>query len=106
MDEIVLMVPKGYLVTAEFLSEIKELFTSHPGAEETGLLLTVKTLAGLIIQMVYTVERFYIEVRRSYVDPDAKFFTELLQIAGVRLVVDVIHSYVQSLDSESWMLDL
>ena len=37
---------------------------------------------------------------------DAEFFAELLQIAGVALVVDVLHPYVQRLYLESWVVNL
>ena len=39
MDEVVLMMPEGDLVTAEFLCEVEELFAPIPRTEETGLLL-------------------------------------------------------------------
>ena len=39
MDEVVLMMPEGDLVTAEFLCEVEELFASIPRTEEAGLLL-------------------------------------------------------------------
>ena len=39
MDDVVLMVPEGYLGATQFLSEIEQLLASLPGAEETGRLL-------------------------------------------------------------------
>ena len=39
-------------------------------------------------------------------EPDAEVFAELLQIASIALVVDVLHPYVQRLYLESWVVDL
>ena len=47
-----------------------------------------------------------LEARRSQVEPDAEGVAELLQIACVALVVDVLHPHVQGLDLESWVMDL
>ena len=47
-----------------------------------------------------------LEAGIPYVEPDAEGVAELLQIARVALVVDVLHPHVQGLDLESWVMDL
>ena len=36
MDDVVLMVPQGYLCATQFLSEVEELLATLPGTEKTG----------------------------------------------------------------------
>ena len=46
MDDIVLMVAEGNLVTAEFLCEIEHLLAAVPGTEKAGLLLFAQAGGG------------------------------------------------------------
>ena len=94
------MMPEGNLVTAEFLREIEHLFASHPRAEETGLLLTADISRGLDGLCAY------FKSRRLHVKGNAQRITKGLQIAGVALVMDVLHPHVQGLYRESWVQDL
>ena len=46
MDEIVLMMPEGYLVAAEFLCQIEHYLAAVPGTEKAGLLLLAQAGGG------------------------------------------------------------
>ena len=37
---------------------------------------------------------------------NAETVAERLQIAGVRFIMDILHSYMQGLDGETWHMDL
>ena len=110
MYQVVLMMAESDLVAAEFLREVKHFFASLPGTEETGLFLLSQ--AGgclwiiLITRIILNTRIIDLEARAFYVEPDTEFFAELLQIAGVCLVMDVLHPNVQRLDLESWVVNL
>ena len=49
--------------------------------------------------------RLNLEARRPDVESYPQIVTERLQITGVRLVMDVLHPYVDRFDGETWVLD-
>ena len=111
MDEVILMVPEGYLIAAELLSEVEHFFAALPGAEEAWLLLPAQAGGGFWrllwhSSMLNHRRSIDLEAGIPYVEPDAEGVAELLQIARVALVVDVLHPYVQGLDLELWVMDL
>ena len=50
-------------------------------------------------------QRLDLEAGSPDVEPDAEGVAEGLELAGVRLVADVLHPHVQGLDGEAGMLD-
>jgi hypothetical protein len=107
MDKIVLMMAECDLVAAEFLSDVEEFLASHPGAEETGLLLLAETLMTFWVDEMFEILWiFQIEARRSYVELHAQIVTELLQITRICLVMDILHPHMQRFDLESWVINL
>ena len=120
MDEVVLVMAEGDLVAAEFLGEIEEQLAAVPGAEKAGLLLASFELCARLcrfaLRRTLSFELYDIFVRcivlindleagSPDVEPNAEGVAEGLEIAGVRLVADVLHPHVQGLDGESGMLD-
>ena len=103
MDEVVLVMAEGDLVAAEFLSEVEEQLAAVPGAEEAGLFLLAQPGGGSLIILI--TRNLDLEACSPDVEPDAERVAEGLEIAGVRLVADVLHPHVQGLDGEAGMLD-
>jgi len=89
MDDVVLMVAQGNLVTPQLLGEVEELLAALPGAEEAGG-LWLKVEGG----------GWRVDGRGDDVEGDLQTLTEVLQIGSVRLVMDVLHPYMQGLDGE------
>ena len=109
MQDVVLVMPEGDLVAAEFLREVEHLFASHPRTEETGLLLLAKA-GGCLWMLLWhsSLLNRWLNLKASgpYVEGNAQCIAERLQITSVRLVVDVLHPHVQGLYTESWVINL
>ena len=94
MDDVVLVVAKGYLGTTKLLSNIEELLAALPGTEEAG---------GL------SVLRFSRNIREAGgddVERNGEAVAEGLEVGGVCLVMNIVHADVQGLDSEVGDVDL
>ena len=115
------MVAEGYLIAAEFLCEVEELFAPIPRTEETGLFLTPPVLAchlersreiSPLALLGRDDRRGFLDCARNdkagclHVEGNAQVIAKGLQISGVRFVVDILHPHVQGLYTESWVVNL
>jgi hypothetical protein len=105
MDDVVLMVPQGYLVTPQLLGEVEELLAALPGAEEArGLWMKVEgSFRGK--HPFGSSGGWRVDGRGNEVEGNFQALTEVLQIGSVRLIMDVLHSYVEGFNRELRTLD-
>ena len=85
MDDVISMMPQGYLVASQLLCHLEQLFTAIPRTKETGRLAIV----GM-------------GIKRSgdHMELDSPILTEILQIAQIALILDVLHADVQGFNRE------
>ena len=89
VDEVVAMVPKGYLVAAQLLRKIEQLLAAVPRAEEARRLTLRLLKAG-----------------GNHVQRHLQIIAELLKVVSRSLVADILHPHMNRLDTKSGMMNL
>ena len=105
MDDVILVMAKGYLGTTQLLSDIEELLAALPGTEETGGLLF-----ALARRRTVGSGGAYVGSSRKAggndVERNTEAVAERLQVGGVCLVMNIVHADMQGLNGEVGDVDL
>ena len=91
MQNVILMMPQGYLVETEFLRQIEQHLPAIPRAEKArGFAL----VGGGV------------ETGHTHMEPDTQLMAEILQITDIALVFYVLHPHMQRFHFEAGMVYL